>query len=493
MRMQVYRVLPVWGLALVLTGSTGLFAQGIGRYGNVVSADYVDAHGDPAIMPAGYNCGDSVGCGPGSFGPGGYSPGGPGMSGPCMGGPCGPNGPCMGGPCGPESCIMDGQMPQSNCPACGGMGLQGGQCGVCGIMPRNPPNGYNDPAFDPFGGAGMNVEQCGPHYFDVGVEYLHYSRDKFFTPDTAFTTLNFAQDPANDDVRLSSSDLGADDMNGFRVIGRYDLGALSVFEATYSGFFDGDGRASFTDPNPVSATQGNLFSIFTDFGRNPAGGIVPSDPGNPNSPPTPDFEETDRAVEHRLDFNCNLQSAEASYRRYWVGFNPRVSGTLLAGFRWTQLDEDFEFFSQGNGSLTYDVAAANILTGFQFGGDGWVTLRQGLRVGSEIKAGIYNNNYDLSTRVLASDGSPNISESFSNNQVAFLSEAKASVIMDILPSLSLKGGYEILYISDLILAGGNFNTTQPYGVAGLPVRTPFLNNDGEALFHGFHAGIEYTW
>ena len=96
--------------------------------------------------------------------------------------------------------------------------------------------------------------------------------------------------------------------------------------------------------------------------------------------------------------NSDLQSAEISYRRYWLGYSPRISGTLLAGFRYTKLDEDFLFRTQGSepipsqpagplAALRYSEDCENNLAGFQTGGDIWVTLIQGLRFGSEGKVG----------------------------------------------------------------------------------------------------------
>ena len=62
---------------------------------------------------------------------------------------------------------------------------------------------------------------------------------------------------------------------------------------------------------------------------------------------------------------------------------------------------------------------------------------------------------------------------------------------DILPSLSIRGGYEVLVITDLALAGDNFNTVSPYGNQG--TRIPFFDNNSDLTYHGAHLGIEYCW
>ena len=65
------------------------------------------------------------------------------------------------------------------------------------------------------------------------------------------------------------------------------------------------------------------------------------------------------------------------------------------------------------------------------------------------------------------------------------------MVFDILPSLSLRAGYEVLFLNELVLAGDNFNQTSPYGNQG--PREPFVNTNGELFYHGGHVGIEYCW
>jgi hypothetical protein len=66
-------------------------------------------------------------------------------------------------------------------------------------------------------------------------------------------------------------------------------------------------------------------------------------------------------------------------------------------------------------------------------------------------------------------------------------------VADILPSWSLRAGYEVLFINSLVLAGENFNTASPYGLPGQATRVPFLFDQGNALYHGGHVGIEFIW
>lgn len=343
-----------------------------------------------------------------------------------------------------------------------------------------------------FGGLAYQPDQCGPYYYDVSVEFVSYLRDDAFGRDVNFTSNGIQMMNGQTNFVLNSSSLEDNFEPGFRVIGRYDVGPLAVLEASYTGVFDMGDSARATDPN------NRLFSPFTGFGSDPVNGF---DPGNAEL-----FEETDRATEHSIDFGADLQSTEISLRRYWVGYSPRVTGTLLAGFRYTKLKEFFAFRTVGNdfapgapdastlpgtvGTSTSRVVTDNNLAGAQAGGDMWVCLRQGLRMGFEGKAGIYNNDYELYSNFTTSDGDPSFSEVFKDNHTAFIGELKWQLVADLLPSLSVKGGYELLFLDQLALAGDNLNLASPYGNQN---RVPFFDDGSSTLFHGFNCGIEYIW
>jgi len=336
----------------------------------------------------------------------------------------------------------------------------------------------SDVATDMYG-----VDNRGPHFFDVRAEYVTMTRDESFGQQIDFTSFNIG----TTDIVLSSEDLELDYEPGFRIVGRYDLGPMSVVEFGYMGIYDWKSGNSFTDPNPVDGDTGNLFSLFSEFGTNPLD-VTDADTG-----PMP---ESERSITQSISLDVDLHTAEMSYRRYWVGYIPRISGTILAGVRYTRLKESFEFNATGEASLAYLTKAENDLTGFQTGGDIWVALMQGVRIGAEGKVGIYNNNYVLDNLVITNPeaGSPpDLNERFSSNNGAFISDASIDLIVDILPSWSLRAGYEVLFINSLVLAGENFNTTSPYELPGQAVREPFLFDQGHALMHGGHVGVEFVW
>jgi hypothetical protein len=287
-------------------------------------------------------------------------------------------------------------------------------------------------------------------------------------------------------IVLSTGQLDYDYETGFRIIGRFDLGPLSVLEFGYTGIYDWESSASFTDQNPIDGDTGNLFSLFSEFGTNPAAVAIENGP----------MPETERSITQSISIDSDLQTIEMSLRRYWVGFIPRISGTILAGFRYTKLKEDFYFSSSGEAAQIYSTRADNDLAGFQAGGDFWVGLMQGVRIGAEGKVGLYNNHYTLDNNILTSPlgtTPPTLSERFADNEVAFISEASVDLVFDILPSWSIRGGYEILFLNSIVRAGENFNTASPYGLPGQAPRIPFVNEQGDNYYHGGHLGLEYIW
>jgi hypothetical protein len=56
------------------------------------------------------------------------------------------------------------------------------------------------------------------------------------------------------------------------------------------------------------------------------------------------------------------------------------------------------------------------------------------------------------------------------------------------PRLTLRTGYQVLFVDGVALAVENFNTESPFSA-----RDPFLNARGDVVYHGATAGFEWTW
>ncbi len=410
---------------------------------NAQQNPWVDAHGNPAVVPAG------------------------------CGGVADPYCQNYGGGCPSGGCYEEGY---------------GGGGGGCDGMSNGARFPATDQMMDAFGGGmNLNTEQCGPHYFDFAVEWVLLQRDQ-----TGNSPQPLTQDNLGGPIVLTSNDGGANMESGFRLTGRYDLGALSFVEVAYTGLFDIDGNASVRDLNGT----GDLYTPFTNFGTNPV-----------DLDANPQFNGTDRALEHRVFYDSELQSAEITYRRYWVGYSPRVSGTLLWGFRYTKLNERYGFQTQGsrpvdgapvgspNASDQFLAITDNNLAGAQVGGDGWVTIRQGLRIGAEGKVGLYGNRYSIDYSVTDPTLIAN-SASIDDDVAAFIGDFRVMMVADIFPNVSLKASYDVLVMNSLALASDNFTftpNTTPGGVGNQLAGSNAVFNQGHAIYNGASFGIEYIW
>jgi hypothetical protein len=349
-------------------------------------------------------------------------------------------------------------MPASYCGP-GGCDPYGG-CGPYGAM--CPDGGaYTGCPTDDFGGASY-PDQCGPHYFDI------YAGTVFLTREDAFEDVPpFGSIGVGGPLILDPNDW--DDYEaGWEIAARLDFGPLSVLEAKYMGIYDLGFTETARSVDLANGLDFQLNSVFSQYGFFPIEGL-------------------DQASVYTLDFESDLQSTELSYRRYWVGYNPRISGTYLAGFRYIRMTEDLNFDAialDGNSNLNW--SADNDLVGAQFGGDGWICLRQGLRLGFEGKAGIYNNRFEYRHVTSIPDPAVTNAAVFADgNQVAFAGESSVDLVADILPSFSIRGGYRVLYMSSLVTVGNNIDPAD--------VTSAALFTQDDAVYHGFHGGIEYIW
>ncbi len=345
-------------------------------------------------------------------------------------------------------------LPQYGAEASGDPAYASGYCDVCG---EYDPNG--GPYFD---------GTCGPRWYDASVEALYLQRENISR------TVNFTSDGArgtgDPNIVLSTDNLDFDETPGVRATVRYDIGPASEIEGVYTGVLYWKSSAD------VTSSTDNLFSVFSDFGG-PA--LFPG------------FSDTDQATYHSIEYSSGLQSVELNWRRDWMSSMWRAYGSCLLGVRYVQLGENFRHVTQGDdGEMDYRVNTENDLVGFQLGGDMWVCVAPGVSVGGDLKAGVYSNSADQSTRVVADSLLDTLRESASNYDVALVAESNLMVIYQVTPSLTLKAGYQFLFLDGVALATENFNSEPPF--LGGP-RDVFINDNGSALYHGALAGLEWIW
>lgn len=364
------------------------------------------------------------------------------------------------------------------CESC--RGKRGG-CGHCLL------GGYKAGGHGPFGPYEDNA--CGPRWFDISAEFVYLKRED------AGRRVDFASNGIRADssvpIVLSTADLEFHEEPGIRITGCYDIGAASNLEFTYLGTFFWSASAQATSDTD------NLYSVISDFGLSPLGGYV----------------ETDQAALQQIDYDSQLDTLELNYRRHWMSPSMRLQGSWLMGIRYAIIDERFIYNTsveahvdplttdpRGPGFFNNVTKTSNDLVGFQLGGDAWACLLPGLTAGGEVKAGIYGNAARQRTYIVFGDDAPtgSTSETVESNRAAFLAEAGANVVYQLTPAWSIRGGYQVMFIDGIALGPENFNPeveglTPGDGGGSSVTRTPFINDNGNAFYHGFTAGFEYLW
>ena len=324
---------------------------------------------------------------------------------------------------------------------------------------------------DPEGGL------CAPRWFDFAVDAVRLRRDE-----VARRRYDFTHDGlgAGGVSVLNSDNLDFQDEYGFRALAAFQWGPGGVIELGYLGTFN------FNTAAQVNGTN-NLFSVFSNFGNNPA--VL--------------FDQVDRAAFHDIQYSSQFNSFEISYRRR-QGEDCRLQYSWLAGIRYFELNEDFVHNTRRVNGLDFDylnylVHTGNALTGFQIGGDAWITLFPGLRVGGEMKAGIYGNHARANTHLVAGSAGNTIfdaNESALSNEAALVAEASMNLLYKLNHNWTFRAGYNFLFVDGVALGIENFNPEPPQfsGAPGFVVRrTPFINTGGNVFYHGASLGLEYMW
>ena len=194
--------------------------------------------------------------------------------------------------------------------------------------------------------------------------------------------------------------------------------------------------------------------------------------------------------------------------------------TMLVGFRWLQLSENLQGtippadilrpdWKKNDPSFTiFDVAGittgaaagsyppfwntstTNNLYGFQIGADGKLFERSHFSINGLIKAGAYLNHASELTGVSLQK---TVYESgAAANRAAFVGEGGLQCKYQINNGITLKIGYEVLWLSGVALAPGQIQKTNiiysPTGVC-----THDVNSSSNVLFHGAFAGLEFSF
>jgi hypothetical protein len=213
------------------------------------------------------------------------------------------------------------------------------------------------------------------------------------------------------------------------------------------------------------------------------------------------------------DYSTQLYNAELNAQKK---VSDRI--TLLVGFRWLQLRENLQGtippadtfqpdwkplnwtlnqvagFTNGTPAPAYppfwNTSTANNLYGFQVGAEGKIFERGRFSINGLIKGGSYLNHASELTGVSLAK---TVYESgASANRAAFVGEGGLQCKYQVTRAITLKLGYEVLWLAGVALAPGQIRETYII-TAPTGVYTHDVNSASNVLFHGVTAGLEFKF
>jgi hypothetical protein len=195
----------------------------------------------------------------------------------------------------------------------------------------------------------------------------------------------------------------------------------------------------------------------------------------------PGYSITSTSDPMRFTYSSRLYNGEVNLR-----WNPACRVTMVAGFRWAQLREKLD---GGLAATTYerfwDTNTENNLFGFQIGTETKFWERGCFSIGGIVKGGVYANHAEQ--RSTLDDSGSLLTAAASTNRTAFLGEVGLDAKYQVTKYLTLRTGYQVLWLEGVALAPGQLPMTNlSSGETG-------INTAGGVLYHGATAGFEYCF
>jgi len=189
-------------------------------------------------------------------------------------------------------------------------------------------------------------------------------------------------------------------------------------------------------------------------------------------------------LNNNLSYTSRLQDVELNARR-----GPNDWLTLLAGFRYLDLDDRIlvNQLTTGNTAATQKLEGFNSLLGFQIGADASLWRRGSFSVDALVKAGIYD---DLARNALTYDSTSlavHAATGASADRAAFCGEIGITLDYDLTQRLSLRGGYQLLWLDGVALASQQPIVNPPPLVGAATT----VATRGDLFYNGAFVGLEY--
>jgi hypothetical protein len=191
---------------------------------------------------------------------------------------------------------------------------------------------------------------------------------------------------------------------------------------------------------------------------------------------------------HDVDarYRSRLYSSELNLRRpvnCWL--------TPLVGFRWVELNEDYRAVGT-EATLMHEfnetINAHNHLYGLQIGADARLFERGcRFRVDGLVRTGIFYNAADQNSELMVPGGIGTLDASADKSHTSFLGELGVVATYRLNDHVSLRGGYQLMWIEGVALA------PRQIPVTSLGSGDAAVDSTGGVFYHGANAGLEFNW
>jgi len=238
------------------------------------------------------------------------------------------------------------------------------------------------------------------------------------------------------------------------------------------------------------------FSFLNLTSWNGQGQVFTPDPGNPQldpywgsqvDVPTDSFDDS---FAHYASYDSNLRDVEIN-GRHFIDCNT----SWLVGFRYINLNEDFNFLSLDNASgsriAAYNIDTSNDLFGIQVGYAKQWCCGCRFSFGAYGKAGVFYNNVDSNSHIV------NVTSSgLDRDERRHTSEETFSTIVDlglmgtycVTDHCRLRAGYMVVFLNNLALAPEQLDDApNQYTLTGN------VSDNGSLIYQGPTAGLDICW
>jgi hypothetical protein len=256
----------------------------------------------------------------------------------------------------------------------------------------------------------------------------------------------------------------------------------SIWQIEGSYMFAGDWDASTAMRNGVTnalGSAGNLMSPFTLFGK-PA--------------PVAGYDYNNLVSVREFS---RMQTAEVNLKGALPMTTNALAVSFLFGVRYMSIAEQFDYHSESavpsplGSAFTVNTRTNNELIGPQIGGLFEFWVYQGCWINFEMKGALCNNSSfqdseaSLTTAGVTTPGGNRVHR----DGTSVVGELGLSFVYRPLPNLTTRLGYRALWVESVTLGARNFNQQASMLMLGPGV----LDNRGSVVYHGPHAGLEFSW